>query len=206
MSLTTLPPWEDPQQPPPFPVRRFTVEEYHALMETGLLTDDERVELLEGWIVPKMNHNPLHDSTVNQIDEMLRSRIPAPWTIRIQSSITTGDSEPEPDLAVVPGPAARYKRQHPRPAEVALLVEVADSSLLRDRIGKQRLYARAGIAVYWIANLVDQRIEVYTDPAPDEAPPCYRSQQHFAPGDSVPLTIPGIETFQIPVAELLPDD
>src|SRR5215217_6477795 len=80
-------------------MRRFSVDEYHQLLEIGLLAEDERVELLEGWIVQKMTHNPIHDATVDRLAELLRDRVPRSWRLRIQSAITTADSEPEPDIA-----------------------------------------------------------------------------------------------------------
>ena len=138
---TTTPAPASPQEVPPFPVRRFTVDEYHELMRLGVLTDDDQVELLEGWLVPKVGHNPPHDGTVALIHESLRVLLPPGWHIRVQSSMTTSDSEPEPDLAVVPGTARDYMTRHPDPREIALAVEVSDSSLSRDRL-KRRIYAR----------------------------------------------------------------
>ena len=86
---------------PPFPVRKFTVAEYLQLGASGLLIADERVELLEGCITPKMIHNPPHDAALELVDQQLRSRLTAPWRLRIQAAIETPDSCPEPDLAVV---------------------------------------------------------------------------------------------------------
>src|SRR4051812_40189587 len=97
--------------PPAGPLRRFTVDEYHRMIRTGILTEDDPVELLEGWIVLKMPHNPPHDATVDQSREVLQAALPAGWRVRVQSAITLSDSEPEPDLVVVPGPAARYAVQ-----------------------------------------------------------------------------------------------
>src|SRR5205823_2588074 len=91
--------------------------------------------------------------------------LPPDWSLRIQSAITLSDSEPEPDLAVVRGDERRYAAHHPRPADVGLLIEVADSTLLGDRADKGRIYARAGIAIYWIVNLIDRQVEVYSAPS-----------------------------------------
>src|SRR5882762_3647803 len=88
---------------PPLPVRRFTVAVYHRMIDVGLLTEDEPVELLEGWIVPKMPRNPPHDGTIQRINKRLGRCLPPGWDLRVQSAVTTADSEPEPDLAVVRG-------------------------------------------------------------------------------------------------------
>lgn len=187
----------------PFAVRRFTVEEYRRMGEIGLLTEEDRVELLEGWIVPKMNRTPLHDATVELLDDGLRSRLPALWRIRIQSAITAIDSEPEPDLAVVRRDVRSRLSRHPGAHDVALIVEVADTSLRRDRF-KVEIYGRAEIPVYWIVNLIDRRIEVDGEPTGPDTAPGYRRRQDYGPGDSVPLVIGGLEIEQIAVRKLLP--
>ena len=193
----------DFSQPPPFPVRRFTVEEYHQLIQKGILNEDDPVELLDGWIVPKMPRNPRHDATIDSIQEILRSKLPAGWRIRVQSAITTDDSEPEPDLVIVPGPANRYASRHPGAADHPMVIEVADSSLTRDRIDKGRIYARAGFPVYWVINLIDSKVEVYTQPSGVDANPGYRQRQDYGRGDSVPLVLEDREIASIPVKELL---
>src|SRR5262245_16087266 len=99
-------------QPPPYPVRKFSVDEYHRLIQMGLLTEDDPVELLEGWIVPKMPRNTPHDVCLDKSLEALRAILPTGWRLRVQSAITTPDSEPEPDFAIVPGPANRYLAHH----------------------------------------------------------------------------------------------
>lgn len=189
--------------PPPFPVRRFTVEEYRRLGESGVLGEDDRVELLEGWIVPKMIHNPPHDAAVELAQAALQARLPAGWRLRIQSAIAMPDSEPEPDLAVVRGSIRDHARRHPEPHEIALVVEVAASSLPLDR-AKGRLYARVGVPMYWIINLAEGRVEVYAEPTGPASSPAYGRQSVFAAGDLVPVTIAGQEAAGVPVADLLP--
>jgi Uma2 family endonuclease len=182
---------------------RFTVEQYHRMIETGLLTEDERVELLEGLIVDKMPHNPPHDGSILLAQTQLLSHLPGGWVLRIQSAITLADSEPEPDLVVAQGPSRRYVDHHPSPREIALLIEVADSTLADDRDTKGRVYARARLPVYWIVNLVDFRLEVYTRPRAGKAP-AYRQRRDFGIEELVPLVIAGEEVARVPVRELLP--
>jgi hypothetical protein len=189
---------------PPWPVRRFTVAEYHQMIQVGILTENDLVELIEGWIVPKMPHSPSHDATIDQARELLEPSLPPGWRVRIQSAITTAESEPEPDVVVTPGPASRYATRHPAPHEIAMVAEVADSSLSFDRGDKRLSYARAGIVCYWIINLVHRQVEVYTDPTGPTANPTYRQHTDFGPADSVPLVIAGQQVALIPVASLLP--
>ena len=188
---------------PAFPVRRFTVEEYHRMGETGVLSEDDQVELLEGLVVPKMIRKPAHDAVVEMVRAALSGVLPADWCIRSQSAITTEDSEPEPDIAVVRGTPRDYLGHHPRPADVALIVEVADTSLDRDR-KKQRVYARAAIASYWIVNLPSGHVELYTHPSSTGDDPSYREETVFGRTSSVPLSVAGRHIADIPAVELLP--
>jgi len=169
----------------------------------GVLTEDDRVELLEGWIVPKMNHNPAHDGTIDLVEDALRGHLPDGWRIRIQSAITTVDSEPEPDLAIVRGPANRYVEAHPCSPDIGLVIEVADTSLSRDH-KKCRLYAREGIIEYWIVDLVNRRIERYSNPSGVDADPAYRSCDTFDLEREIPLVIDGTTITALPVRLLLP--
>jgi Uma2 family endonuclease len=189
---------------PPLPVRRFTVDEYHRMIESGVLQENEPLELLEGWLVPKMTRKPPHDVAVVLVSDALRTRIAQEYHLRIQCAETTSDSEPEPDIAVVSGVARDYTLRHPGPRETALVIEIADSSLSRDRTVKARVYARAGIPVYWIVNLVDSQIEVYTAPTGPSDEPHYQSRRDFHAGDSVPLVIDSTELALIPARDLLP--
>jgi hypothetical protein len=182
----------------------FTVEQYHGMIAGGVLTEDDNVELLEGWIVSKPARNPPHDVAVDKAREEIQKLLPEGWRIRVQSAITTSESEPDPDLAVVPGPPDRYLESHPRPAEITLLVEAADSSLANYRGDKLRIYARAGISICWIINLIDARVEVYTGPSGPGPHPVYRQRQDHAAGDSVPLVMEGKVVGRIPVDRVLP--
>ncbi|MBX6313328.1 MAG: Uma2 family endonuclease [Isosphaeraceae bacterium] len=189
---------------PPGPVRRFTVAEYHKMIDAGVFGDDTRFELLEGWIITKMTRKPPHDVALALAHTALGRRAPVGWHIREQSAITTADSEPEPDLAVVRGEPRDYIDHHPSPGEIGLVVEVADTTLAQDRGLKRRIYARAGIPVYWIINLADAVVEVYTDPTTTPTPPRYLGLQTYRAGDEVPLVLDGREIGQIAAGHLLP--
>jgi Putative restriction endonuclease len=202
-TVSTSPPL--PAILPPLPVRRFTVGEYHQMIHTGVLGEADDVELLEGWIVPKTARNPAHDAVVSIVlVDALPRRVPKGWFCRGQSAITTTDSEPQPDVALVRGSTRDYLARHPAPADMALVIEVANSSLARDRSDKARIYAAAAVPVYWTINLVDQQVEVYTDPTGPDAWPVYRVRQDFHAGDMVPFIVDGHDLGPIPAQELLP--
>lgn len=173
------------------------------MIETGVLTENDRVELLDGQIVAKMTHNPPHDAAVDLTQSEVAAVLPSGWRVRVQSAITLARSEPEPDVAVVRGPARRYVRSHPRPPDIGLLVEVADATLRFDRIRKARAYARARIPVYWIVNLMDLCVEVYTEPRAGRSP-AYRLRRDYARNEAVPVVIDGREIARISVRDLLP--
>ncbi len=182
---------------------RFTVDEYHLMIESGVFNDNGRVELLHGWIVDKMSHSPPHDSSVSRIARRLMRALSDDWVVRAQCAITLADSEPEPDVAVVKGPEEAYDTRHPQPKDVVWLVEVSDSTLLSDREYKGPLYARARIPMYWIVNLPEGLVEVYTQPKAGKSP-AYRHRQDYGIDDAIPLVISGREVARIPVRELLP--
>lgn len=193
-----------PRMLPKQGVRKFTVVEYHKLIDDGFFATDEKFELIEGWIVAKMPGNPRHDTAIGMTYDSLLPRLPSKWRTRIRCGITTSDSEPEPDLAVVLAPAERYIDHHPGPSEIAMTVESSFTSLSFDRDDKARVYATAGIPVYWILNVVDHQVEVYTEPSGVDANPGYRVQEIFSGDDVVPLIIAGNKIADIPVRELLP--
>lgn len=183
----------------------FTVDQYRRMIAAGIVTADEGVELIEGEIIPKMSRNPPHDSTLDKLEDLIRALLPSGWRLRGQKAITLATGEPEPDVAVVLGPASRYDAHHPGPDEVALVAEVADTSLAIDRDIKLRAYARAGISLYWIVNLEDRQIEVYADPiSPRNADPRYRTRTDYKPGQDVPLVVAGTQVGVVPVDAVLP--
>jgi Uma2 family endonuclease len=179
------------------------VREYHQLIDAGVFDGDERVELLEGWIVAKMTRKPRHDVVIDAAAELLRSLFREGFRVRIQSAITTTDSEPEPDIAVVRGNARDYLERHPGPDDIVLLVEIADSSVERDR-AKARVYARAGVVAYWIVNLEDGWIEIYGEPSGECASPRYHRRQDHARGTDVPVAAGGTKLGTIRVSDVIP--
>jgi Uma2 family endonuclease len=185
-------------------IARFSVARYQRMIEVGVVTPEDKVELLENYVVLKMPRNPPHDGTIDLVKAALPACIPSGWMLRIQQTVVLTDSQPEPDFAVVRGTARSYLSRHPNAADVGLVIEVANASLLRDQRDKTRIYARGGIPWYWIVNLVDQRIEVYGQPSGPTPVPAYSSFQVYQPGDAIPLVLDGTTVGTVPAAELLP--
>jgi Uma2 family endonuclease len=194
--------------PPSFLARtlypKVTVDEYHQMIKDGVFDDGDPIELIEGYLVQKMPHNTPHASGVHKLSKRLMRLAPPGWEARSQLPITLADSEPEPDVVLAKGDEAAFDAHHPLPAELGLVAEVADSSRYSDRIEKGRIYARAGIPVYWIVNVADRRVEVYTDPDTAANPPAYKTRTDYQPGDMVPITLDGTVAGTIVVSELLP--
>jgi Uma2 family endonuclease len=193
-----------PPAVPTEPIWRLSVEDYHTMLRTGVLQDGDPVELLEGWLVAKMTKHPPHTTSTQLLRDLLARLLPTGYYVNDQEPITTGDSEPEPDVSVIRGERRQYLQRHPGPRDVALLVEVADTTLARDRGIKKRIYARAGIANYWILNLTERKLEVYTGPSGPAQSPDYAQQQDYGPSDEVRLFLDGREIARLPVRELLP--
>jgi Uma2 family endonuclease len=184
-------------------LRRWKRAEYDRLVELGMFAG-EPLELIGGQLVVAEPQYPYHASAISAADYALRAVLPPGWIVRTQAPVSLDDeSEPEPDLVVVPGRPADYRHTHP--ACPVLAVEVAESSLPFDRQYKGSLYARAELQDYWIVNLVDRVLEVYRDPGPDSSAPYgwrYRSVTVLAPpAVVVPLAFPAV---QVAVADLLP--
>ncbi|MGH7332374.1 MAG: Uma2 family endonuclease [Candidatus Rokuibacteriota bacterium] len=186
----------------PLTLRRWSRVEYDHLVDLGVF-QGEPLELIGGQLVVA-EQGAYHVSAIGTADDALRAILPAGWIVRTQAPVALDDeSEPEPDLAVVPGRRADYRASHPtRPV---LAVEVADSSLGFDRRQKGSLYARAGIQDYWIVNLVDRVLEVYRDPAPDSAGPYgWRYQSVTTLGPSAVVIPLAFASSQLAVTDRLP--
>jgi Uma2 family endonuclease len=195
---------QDDAPVPDDPIWRFSVREYHEMIRAGILTEGDPVELLDGWLVTKMTKNPPHRVATHLVCKALEEVIPQGWHVDSQGAITLATSEPEPDAALVRGDPRAYVDRHPRANDVALVVEVADTSLRRDRTVKKRLYAQAGIPAYWIVNLVDRRVDVYSDPSGPADQPDYRQHRTCSPADYVPVVVEGREIGRIAASTLLP--
>jgi Uma2 family endonuclease len=176
------------------------------MTELGFLTEDDRVELLEGWIVAKMAHNPPHDGTLYLLQSLFAEFVSGGWLVRVQSAVTLRarrGSEPEPDIVIARGPAEKFLERHPGTADIGLVVEVSDTTLDRDRGIKQRIYARAAIPHYWIVNIPDRHLEVYDTPLAGRVP-LYQHRTDFAVGASVPVLLDGRSIGKVSVSRLFP--
>jgi hypothetical protein len=173
------------------------------MIQTGVLGEKDRIELLEGHLVPIMPPNPPHSTVVSRAVRTLTRALPDGWHLRSEQPLTLADSQPQPDLVAARGDFAAYAARHPGAPDVGLAAEVADSSLDEDRDDMARIYARANVPIYWILNVVDRQIEVYTDPRPADPVPAYATRTDYRPGDSVPLVLDGQTVGHIPVADLV---
>lgn len=183
------------------PFYRLSVAQYDAMIDAAILTEDDPVELLEGLLVTKMPKNFPHTKATQTLRDLLPTLVSPGCFVNDQEPIKTTDSEPEPDLMVLRGRRQDYSRQ-PFAEDVPLVIEVSDATLRRDRTLKLRIYARARIPVYWIVNLIDNRLEVYSDPFGDGSLATYRQHTDYPPTDEVPLIIDGQEVARLPLSEL----
>lgn len=185
-------------------VRRMRRVEYERLVSIGFFGPDERLELVGGVLVVREPQGSRHATGIRRVETVLRQIFGIGWDVRSQLPVALDDeSEPEPDVAVVPGTYDDYRDAHPtRPV---LIVEIADAGLAFDRTDKASLYARARVPDYWIVNVAEDVLEVHRQPAPSENAPfglTYGNVSRLARGDFVtPLAVPAA---RIAVADLLP--
>jgi Uma2 family endonuclease len=182
---------------------RLNVQQYEKMLQTGVLTSGDRVELIEGILVQKMTQHPPHAAAIDYAVNALRPLLPEGWRLREQKPIKLSDSEPEPDLVILRGPLRRYERRHPRAADIAVVIEIADTSLEFDRKDKGRVYARARIPVYWIINLNEGRVEVYTEPRSGRSP-AYRQRTEYGQDAHIPLVIESAKVGDVAARGLMP--
>ena len=173
--------------------RRWKRVEYDRLIECGLFRPGEAVELVGGQLIVAEPQGNRHATSIRAVEEALRTALGAGWEVRTQLPVALDDeSEPEPDVTVVPGSFRDYAAAHP--SRPLLVVEVSESSLAFDRTRKASLYARAGLADYWIVNLVDRVLEVYREPVRDPGAEFgwrFQSVRVYGPEASVsPLVLP----------------
>lgn len=184
--------------------RRFTRVEYERLIDLGVFQPGEAIELIGGELMVAEPQGAPHYTAIRKTARALEAAFGPGWEVRTEGPIgLDDDSEPEPDVAVVPGAPDDYARAHP--SRPVLTVEVADSSLALDRQHKGSLYARAGLLDYWVLNLIDRLLEVYREPVPDPAASFGwrygRTEVLDASARVTPLAAPG---SSIPVSQLLP--
>lgn len=149
--------------------RRFTRDDYHGMAAAGILALDARVELLDGEIVEMSLIGPRHSAIVRLLNAFFSAKVASRAIVDIQNPIALDpESEPQPDLIILKPRADFYRDAHPQPSDVLLLIEVAESSLQKDRGEKLRLYAQAGIAEYWIIDVDQERLIVHRHPKGDE--------------------------------------
>ncbi len=148
------------------PHKKFTVEQYHQMAASGILTERDRVELIEGEIVQMSPIGRKHAVCVDRLTVLFVMALASKVMIRAQNPVRLSDnSEPEPDFAILRGQPGDYLAEHPKPKDVIALVEVSDSTIQYDRETKAPLYAREGIQELWIVDLNELVIEVYRSPS-----------------------------------------
>jgi len=183
---------------------RFTVPQYMKLIGQGFFGHDTRTELLEGLVVWKMVRYAPHDSAIDFLNRWFIRLLADEWVPRCQLGLVLARSVPEPDIAIARGPAEKYRRRHPRGADLALVIEVADDSLDTDRRDKGMIYATARIPEYWVVNVVDFQVEVYTQPRAGKTPG-YRQRKDYSGRASIPLLLDGKELAKLAIADIFGD-
>lgn len=189
--------------PAPGEVYRVTVDQFDRMVRDGTLGEDEAVELLNGVLVNAMPKNPAHRVALRKTVLALEKIIPGGWHVAKEESMTVGPGcKWEPDAALLRAELEFDASRDATVADCALVVEVADASLARDRGEKLAGYARAGLPAYWIVNLPGGRVEVFGNP--DSEGGRYRDQASLGPGDAAGVVIEGREVGRIAISELLP--
>ncbi len=182
------------------PHKKFTVEQYHQMAASGILTERDRVELIEGEIVQMSPIGRKHAVCVDRLTVVFVIALSSKAVIRVQNPIHLSDnSEPEPDFAIVRGQLGNYLAEHPEPKDVIALVEVSDSTIQYDRETKALLYAQKGIQELWLMDLNELTIEVFRMPGPTG----YQDIQTFQKGQS--LAFQGFPDTFFVVEQLLKD-
>jgi Uma2 family endonuclease len=180
------------------PPRGMTVDEFEQLEQS---LGDARIELIEGRVFTRDDMNPPHVLATGRAKRAIESVLPSDRFIREEKPVRILDfNEPFPDLAVVRGDLETYADHYPGPEEVSLVIEISDTTLAKDRGVKQENYARAGIPFYWVVNLGDRQVEVYSDPRPGG----YVTRDDYRSGQSVPVVMDGTAVGDVAVDDMLP--
>jgi hypothetical protein len=146
---------------------RFSLADYEQMIDLGILTENDRVELIRGEVIEKMSIGELHAACVKRLNRIFNVRLANKACVGVQDPIRLEDSEPEPDVTLLVPRDDDYADGHPEAGDVILVVEVADSSIDFDRVVKREIYAENGIVEFWILNLLDRTLEVYRQPQSD---------------------------------------
>ena len=193
------------------PLVPITVEQFHLMIHNGIVPEGAPIELIDGLMVRKdrsargenlMTHNPRHALLIKRLQRLLVAPCEsAGLHVQIQLPVTLNNiNAPEPDIAVVRGTEEDYADRHPGPADLPLVIEVADSSVGSDRSTKQRLYATAGIPQYWLVNLSESQVEVYEQP--DSTSGKYAQQTILKPNQMLAWNLSATQRLEIRVSDL----
>lgn len=178
--------------------KKFTVEQYHQMLESRILTENDRVELIKGEIIEMTPIGRRHAACVNRLNELFLLRLAQVVVVSVQNPVElSDDSEPQPDLVLLRRRADFYEAGHPRPEDVLLIVEIADTTVETDRLVKIPLYAEEGIIEVWLVDINEQVIEVYREPTPTG----YQNVQRLQPGQT--LSILAFPELNLMVDEVL---
>ncbi len=179
------------------PLARITTEQFHAMIQAGIYTEDDKIELIDGLLFKKMSIGSPYAALVNSLNFALVRRLGGRAIVAVQNPVAINEySEPEPDISLLKLRPDFYRAAHPGPDDVLLVVEVADTSLVSDLNAKMPLYAAAGVPEAWLVNLNESTITVFT--GPDGA--AYQEAKLFKGDDAVP--VPGFSDAVIPLKEL----
>lgn len=202
MSLGTITPTAMDWTPSPEEIYRLNVEQYESMVAAGLFTKRDKLHLINGILVSKMTKKPPHVIASEKTRDALLRNMPQGWRVMVEAPVRIPNyNEPEPDLGLARGKVEDYAARYPEPADLALIIEVAESSLRQDR-DLMVIYGSAGVPTSWIVNLIDRQVEVYSDPCPNG----YRSRLVYDSAQDVPLVIDGVEIDRIAVADMLPQN
>jgi len=184
--------------------KRFSIAEYHRLGELGFFEPDDRIELIRGEIIIMAAKGRLHSVCNSLLVEELIILLARRARVRAQEPIIlTDDSEPEPDVVIARNRSDNYLSSHPEPADILLVIEVADSTLKYDRRTKLPLYAETGIPNYWIFNLVDNQLEMHSEPyRKQNGSFSYQLQRVVLPNQTV--VIPGFPELSLDLSAVFP--
>jgi Uma2 family endonuclease len=175
----------------------FTRKDYHAMIDAGILQEDDPLELINGHIVQNMPIGTAHAGMVNRLNQLLTARVGARYIVAVQNPIALNEfSEPEPDIALLRPRNDFYADSHATPKDIIALIEVADTSLGFDREDKVPLYAMCGVPEVWLVDLPTKSVHVFRKPGP-----MHYAEVHRLRGDDK-LSVPGLPDAELTVREL----